>query len=281
MVMSINDETLKDLKNISLNIRKRILLMHAKANASHIGSSFSCIEILVSLYFSILRIYSENPKHILRDRFILSKGHAASVLYATLAFKGLIPMEWLENYHLDGSNLSGHPDRLTTPFIESSTGSLGHGLPIGLGMAYALKLDDNPARVFVLMSDGEIQEGSVWEAANNASRLKLDNLIGIIDANKLQAFERTDNIMLIDSFKAKWESFGWSVKEVDGHNLEILIEVLKGVPFEPEKPSLIIAHTIKGKGIKEFEDKLEWHYRSPKLENIDRYSRELDEKGIC
>lgn len=279
--MIINYEILKNLENISVNIRKKNLLMHAKANASHIGSSFSCIEILVSLYFSILKIFPKNPKHPSRDRFILSKGHAASALYATLAFRGLIPMEWLESYHLDGSNLSGHPDRLLTPFIEASTGSLGHGLSIGIGIAYALKLGSNPARVFVLMSDGEIQEGSVWEAANNASRLKLCNLIGIIDANKLQAFERTDNIMPIDSFKTKWEAFGWSVKEVDGHNIQALMKVLNSVPFESGKPSLIIAHTVKGKGIKEFEDKLEWHYRSPKPDNLERYIGELDEKSFC
>jgi len=278
--MSIDDKILKDLKNICLNVRKKVLLMHTKANASHIGSCFSCIEILVSLYFLILKIFSKNPKHPLRDRFILSKGHAASALYATLALRKLVPMEWLKNYHLNGSNLSGHPDRLKVPFVEISTGSLGHGLPIGLGIAYALKLDDNSARVFVLMSDGEIQEGSVWEAANNASRLKLDNLIGIIDANKLQAFERTDNIMPISSFKSKWESFGWSVKEVDGHDLEDLISVLQGVPFEPERPSLIIAHTLKGKGIKEFEDKLEWHYRSPKPDSLERYLGELYEKSL-
>lgn len=269
------------LEKIANNIREKIIYIHAKSNASHIGSSFSCIEILVALYFNILKIFPEEPKNPNRDRFLLSKGHAASALYTTLAFKGLIPMEWLENFHLDNTNLPGHPDRLLIPFIEISSGSLGHGLPIGVGMGYALKLNKNPARVFVLMSDGETQEGSVWEAANNARRLKLDNLIGIIDANKLQAYERTDNITPIDSLKPKWEAFGWYVKEVNGHSFKELLEVFKNVPFIKDRPSLIIAHTIKGKGIKEFEDKLEWHYRSPKPENVEKYIRELDEKYIC
>ncbi len=269
---------MNDLKKIAKEIRKKVLLMHTNAKVSHIGSSFSCIEILAALYFHVLKIFPEQPDHPMRDRFILSKGHASSALYTTLAFRELIPMIWIEKDFYQGK-LPGHPDRLLTPFIEVSTGSLGHGLPIGVGRAYALKLDNRQARTFVLMSDGEIQEGSVWEAANNASRLKLDNLIGIIDANRLQGFEKTDNIMPIASFRAKWEAFGWSVEEIDGHDLDALIMVLKDIPFKTEKPSLLIAHTIKGKGIEEFEDKLEWHYHSPKLDNLEEYLKELDEES--
>lgn len=274
-------KAISELNKISFEIRKKVLQMHTKAKASHIGSSFSCVEILTTLYFEILKIFPGNPAHPYRDRFILSKGHAASALYATLAFRGLIPRDWLDNYHMDNSNLPGHPDRLLTPYIEASTGSLGHGLPIGVGIAYALKLNkNNSSMVFVLMSDGEIQEGSVWEAANNGSRLCLDNLVGIIDANKLQAYERTDTIMPIYSFKAKFEAFGWAVKEVNGHDIEKLINLFKAIPFSYRKPSLIIAHTIKGKGIKDFEDKLEWHYFSPKPENVNKYLKELDENII-
>ena len=254
--------------------------MHANASASHIGSSYSCIEILVTLYFSILKLFPDNPEHQDRDRCILSKGHGASALYAVLALRGLIPMEWLDSYQMDNGRLAGHPDRLSVPFIEASTGSLGHGLPIGLGKAYALKLNNNSARVFVIMSDGENQEGSVWEAANNASRLQLDNLIAIVDANGLQAFDRTNIIMPLNSLKAKWEAFGWAVHEVKGHDVTDLNEGLARVPFISKKPSLIIAHTIKGKGIQEFEDKLEWHYRSPDLGNLEKYIKELDEKSL-
>lgn len=271
---------MKNLKEICRSIRKTLIRLHAAANASHIGSSFSCIEVLVSLYFAILRIYPEDPKHPLRDRFILSKGHAASALYATLAFRKLLEREVLETYHLDGSPLSGHQDRLFVPFVETSTGSLGHGLAMAVGVAYALKLEGSPARVFVLMSDGEMEEGSVWEAANSARRLRLDNLVGIVDANKLQAFERTDNIMPIASFKGKWEAFGWSAREVDGHSTAALIDVLQGVPFRENKPSCIVAHTVKGKGIREFEGNMAWHYRSPRPEDVARYLRELDEEGV-
>lgn len=271
---------MRDFAAMAREIRRKLLQMHAKANASHIASSFSCVEILIALYFSILRIFPEDPNHLRRDRFILSKGHAASALYATLALRDLIPMTWLDRYHLDGSNLPGHPDRLLTPFCEASTGSLGHGLPMAVGMAYALKLNNNASRTFVLMSDGEIQEGSVWEAANAGSRLHLDNLIAIIDANGWQAYERTDQIMPIHTFKSKWKAFGWSVREVDGHHIRKLINVLERVPFRMEKPSILIAHTTKGKGIEEFENKLEWHYRSPRQEDLETYLKELDEKSL-
>jgi transketolase len=193
----------------------------------------------------------------------------------------LIPKEWLDDYASEGSRFIGHVDRFSVPFVEASTGSLGHGLPIGLGMAYALQLSSNPSRVFVFMSDGEIQEGTVWEAAHIAARLKLHQLTAIIDANRWQSYARTDEIMPISSFKSKWESFGWAVAEVDGHDFAAMEKIFNQLPLHPSKPSIIIAHTTKGKGIKEFEDKLGWHYWSPKPPDVDRYLKELDEKCVC
>jgi len=263
-------------KKIAAEIRKRILRMHAKSRNSHIGSAFSIVEILIMLYFRILKINPKEPKDANRDRFILSKGHAASAWYATLAKRGFFNEEILDKYCIDGGILSGHPDRFSMPGIEASTGSLGHGLPIGVGLAFAGKKDKKNYRVFVLMSDGECEEGSVWEAAISASRLKLDNLIGIIDANKLQAYEKTDNIQPISSLKGKFENFGWSVREVDGHNFEQLEKVFKNSPFKNEKPTMIIAHTIKGKGIPIMENKLEWHYKSPKENQLKSFIKMLE-----
>lgn len=269
-----------NLETITRQIRQKIVQMHAAANSSHIGSCFSCLDIMAVLYFKVLKLFPENPRHPLRDRFILSKGHASSALYACLAWRGLIPKALLDQYAQEASPLIGHVDKSSLPFIEASTGSLGHGLPIGLGMAYALHLDASPARVFVLLSDGEMQEGTIWEAAHIAARAGLSNLTAIIDANKWQSYARTDEIMPIASFKAKWEAFGWAVAEVDGHDLPALERLLAGLPLDTRKPTAIIAHTVKGKGIKDFEDKLGWHYWAPKPDQVQRYLRELDEERI-
>jgi transketolase len=263
-------------KKIATEIRKRILRMHAKSRNSHIGSAFSIVEILIMLYFKILKINPMRPKDPNRDRFILSKGHAVSAWYVTLAKRGFFDEEVLDKYCIDGGILSGHPDRFSMPGIEASTGSLGHGLPIGVGLAFVGKKDRKNYRVFVLMSDGECEEGSVWEAAISASRLKLDNLIGIIDANKLQAYEKTDNIQPISLLKGKFENFGWSVKETDGHNFKNLEQVFTNIPIKKGKPTMIIAHTIKGKGVPAMENKLEWHYRSPKENQLKDFFEMLE-----
>ena len=265
-----------DLRILARDIRKKLLFMHYKAGTSHIGSAFSIVEILIMLYFRILNIDSKEPDDANRDRFILSKGHAVSALYAILAKKGFFDEEILDKYCIDNGILPGHPDRFSVPGIESSTGSLGHGLPIGVGLALAGKKDRKNYKVYVLMSDGECEEGSIWEAAISASRLKLDNLVGIIDANKLQAYEKTDNIQPISSLKEKFEKFGWSVREVDGHNFEQLQEVFKSTPFKKEEPTMIIAHTIKGKGIPTMENKLEWHYKSPKKNQLKDFIKILE-----
>lgn len=268
-----------DLKELSKNIRKKLLFMHCRARNGHIGSAFSIVEILTILYFRILRIDPKRPKNPDRDRFILSKGHACSAWYVVLAKRGYFDENVTDKYCIDGGILPEHPNRFSVPGIEASTGSLGHGLPIGLGIALAGKKDKRKYRVFVLMSDGECEEGSVWEAAISASRLKLDNLIGIIDANELQAYERTNNIQPISSLRYKFEDFGWSVKETNGHNFKELKEALTTVPLKEGKPTMIIAHTVKGKGIPTMEDKLEWHYRPPKESQLKSFIKTLEEVG--
>lgn len=269
-----------ELHNAAIDIRKELLDMHGRSYASHIGSAYSILEILLVLYYRILHIYPDDPKHPERDRFILSKGHSVSALYAVLAHRGLLSKELLDTFHLDNTTLLGHPDRSMVPFIEASTGSLGHGLSIAAGIAAVLKQRKSDSRAFVLMSDGEIQEGSVWEAANLAARMNLDNLIAIVDINRWQAFDRTDFLMKIDTFAEKWNAFGWSVKRLDGHDFDGLTNGLSNVPVTKGKPSVFLMDTVKGKGVSQFEDRLEWHYRSPKSEQIELIKKELDEKYI-
>lgn len=248
-------------------VRKKVLKMIFDSQMSHIGSSLSCVDILTVLYFAALKD---------KDKFILSKGHAASALYAVLAEKGFFPEEILKTYCQNEGKLLGHSTKDCVPGVEVSTGSLGHGLAMGAGMALAKKYDGQNERVFVLMSDGECDEGSVWEAAMFSSHHKLDNLIGIIDYNKIQAMGKTNEVVNLEPLAEKWQAFGWQVKEIDGHNFSEIENVLSEVPFEKEKPSLIIAHTIKGKGISFMENKLEWHYKSPNKEQFDRALKELE-----
>lgn len=262
-------------QQISKEIRKKILKMMFDSQTAHLGSCLSAVDILTVLYFKILKIDPKNPLDENRDRFILSKGHAAAALYATLAQRGFFPEKILNGYCLDGGKLPGHSTRGCVPGVEVSTGSLGHGLSMGTGMAMAAKNDNKDYRIFVLMSDGECEEGSVWEAAMFASRHQLDNLIGIVDYNKLQAFGRTNEIMALEPLKEKWESFGWQVKEVDGHNFAETEKNLSQIPFEKGKPSLLICHTIKGKGISFLEDKLESHYKSLTKEEYEKALKEL------
>ena len=264
-----------DYSQIAKEIRKKVLKMIFDSRTSHLGSSLSAVDILTVLYFKILKIDPKNPLDENRDRFILSKGHAAAALYAALAERGFFPKEILDGYCRDGGKLPGHSTRGCVPGVEVSTGSLGHGLPMGAGMAIAAKNDGKNYRIFILMSDGECEEGSVWEAALFASHHQLDNLIGIIDYNKLQAFGRTNEILNLEPLKKKWEDFGWKVKEVDGHSFSEIEESLSKIPFEKGKPSLLICHTIKGKGVSFTEDKLEWHYKNLTKEEYDMALKEL------
>ncbi|WPK12395.1 transketolase [Lysinibacillus louembei] len=252
-------------------IRELILEMMHYSNSSHIGSCLSIVDILYVLYFKIMNVDSKDVNKINRDKFILSKGHGSAALYATLAEKGFFEKEYLKKYYIDDGVLPGHLDMQAVPGIESSAGSLGHGLSIGLGMALANRMDNNKGHIYVLLGDGECNEGSVWEAIMLASTLTVTNLTAIIDYNKLQSLGRTNEIIDQKNIAKRWEAFGWDVCEVDGHNLDELESVFKA---KVNGPKVVIAHTVKGKGISFMENKLEWHYKSP---NSQQYSSALEE----
>ena len=266
----------KSMLRISKDIRKNIIKMVTVSKSSHVGSALSIVDILVILYFKILNIDPLSPEKEDRDRFILSKGHASTALYAILSKRGFFHKDLLDKYYIDGGVLPGHLDSSVTPGVEVSTGSLGHGLSIGTGMAIAAKHDNKNYKSYVLMSDGECDEGSVWEAAMLAAHLKLDNLVAIIDYNKIQSFGRTEEVVNLEPLYDKWVSFGWGVKEIDGHNYQELLNAFESLPIERGKPSMIIAHTIKGKGVSFMEDKLEWHYKSPTQEQYEIAMKEID-----
>lgn len=267
-----------DYQKITKEIRKEILKMKFTSQSPHIGSALSCVDILTVLYFKIMNIYPKKPQAENRDRFILSKGHAASALYATLSQAGFFSKKILNTYCKDGSKLAGHATKDCIPGIEASTGSLGHGLSIGAGMALAGKRDNKKYRVFVLISDGECDEGSTWEGILFANHHRLDNLVVVIDYNKLQATGRTNEVLNLEPFKQKWEAFGWGVREINGHNFDEIEKALCGVPFKKNRPSVIISHTIKGKGVSFMENKLEWHYKSPNKQEYNSAIKELNEK---
>lgn len=263
-------------EKITKEIRKKILKMHFLSQESHVGSALSCADILAVLYFKTLSVNPKKPEAENRDRFILSKSHAVSALYATLASKGFFPDNFLETYCRNKSKLPGHATRGTVPGIEVSTGSLGHGLSMGAGIALAGKKDSKKHRVFVLISDGECDEGSTWEAALFCGHHKLDNLTVIIDYNRLQALGRTNEVLNLEPLADKWAAFGWAVKEIEGHNHLQLKEIFDALPFVKDKPSVIISRTVKGKGISFMEDKLEWHYKSPNKNEYDTALKELN-----
>jgi len=261
--------------NIAKEIRKEILGMLYRTKSPHLGSSFSIVEILVALYFRYLAISPAECKSADRDRFILSKGHGCPTLYAVLLHRGFLNRDVLNGFAINEGVLEHHPTRNISYGIEVSTGSLGHGLSIGAGMAIAAKFDKARYRTVVLMSDGELNEGSVWEAAMLAGHHGLDNLIAIVDYNKIQATGKTEEIVALEPLGDKWRSFGWEVQEIDGHDFEQIINALESVPFKTDKPSVIIAHTAKGKGISFMENELLWHYRSPDAGEYKRALKEL------
>lgn len=251
----------KELEKLAKKNRRTILDISFLANVGHIGSSLSVSDILTVLYFSTMKIKPKKPKFINRDRLILSKGHAASALYTVLAERGYFSKDFLRTFCQNGSLLAEHPET-HTPGVDATTGSLGHGLSLGVGMALGGNSTPLNFRTFVILSDGECDEGSTWEAVLSAGQFKLDNLIAIVDYNKYQAFGRVKEVMDLEPFKDKWQSFGWSVKEIDGHNIHEINKTLSSLPFEKNKPSVIISHSVIGKGVSFLEDKLEAHYKS-------------------
>lgn len=264
-----------ELQTLARKIRINALRMINTAKSSHLGSSFSMAELMAVLYKKILNVTPQTANDPDRDRFVLSKGHAAAGYYAVLAECGFIPMDWLESFYLNGCRLAGHAT-CGVPGIEVSSGALGHGLPMAAGMALAGKRDDKSYRVFALLSDGECNEGSTWEAAMFAAHHGLDNLVAVVDYNKIQAMGHTRDIVDLEPFYDKWKAFGWSVREIDGHDVCEIEDSLKGVPMAPGKPSCFIAHTVKGKGVSFMEDDVLWHYRNPQGEE---YEKALEELG--
>ena len=266
---------LASCRRLGLRIRHHVLRMTHRAQSAHVGTSLSMADLLAVLYGCVLKVDPTQPDWPERDRFILSKGHGCAGLYAVLAELGFFPLTWLDDFCRDGSRLAGHITHHGVPGVEVSTGSLGHGLPMGCGLALASKRDGQPYRVYTLLSDGECDEGSNWEAALFAAHHALDNLIAIVDYNKIQSLGTVQEVLKLEPLAAKWEAFGWGVREIDGHDFEQILRALTSIPFAPGRPTCIIAHTVKGKGVSFMENKLLWHYRSTDKDELRNALAEL------
>ncbi len=258
------------------NVRRHGLEMTRISKGSHIGPILSVADIIAVLYANILNIDPANPHKLDRDRVVLSKGHAGAAIYAALAERGFFDIKELLTHYADGSLLSGHVSHKGIPGVEFSTGSLGHGLPVGAGMAMALKKNRTNGRVFVILGDGECDEGSVWEAALIANHYRLDNLVAIVDYNKMQSLDFCDNTIELSPFDDKWRAFGWQVVEVDGHDHGQLRDSLQLTANSRQRPTVVIAHTVKGKGISFMENNILWHYRTPQGDEYNAAVAELD-----
>lgn len=274
-MMSVNDISMNQLEVIAAKIRREVVRMSHDSRTPHLGSSLSVVDILTAVYWTCLSIDPLNPDAEERDKFILSKGHAVSALYVTLAFRGFFPEETLSTFAENGTILGEHPLAGRVPGLEAATGSLGHGLSMGAGIALADKIKNRNSKTIVVMSDGECNEGSVWEAAMFAPAHELENLMLIIDYNKWQATGRSNEIMSLDPLPEKWSAFGWTVREIDGHDMSALAVNLSSFPDGSGKPLAIIAHTVKGKGISFMEDDNNWHYRIPSDEEAEEAFKEL------
>lgn len=264
-----------ELMNIAKEVRLKILHMLTKAGSGHTGGSLSAVDAAVAIYFSKMNFNPKKPFWKDRDRFILSKGHAAPLLYAIMAEAGYFPADVLDNLRKIESPLQGHPCCTSLPGIEVSTGSLGQGLSVANGMALGLRLDNSPARVYCIMGDGEIQEGQIWEAAMTAAHYKIDNLCAVVDNNGLQIDGPVQKVMGIAPLHDKWAAFGWHVIDVDGHSMEKILAALDKAEQTKGKPSVIIANTTKGKGVSFFEDKVEYHGITPTPEEYERAVKEI------
>ena len=263
-----------DSMQLAAQIRAKAVKMSHAAGAAHLASALSCTDIVSVLFHSVLKLDPHSPKWEDRDRFILSKGHAATVLYAALAYKGFLTESDLETYGHQGSLLEEHPSP-KLPGVEAATGSLGHGLPCGCGMALAGRIKGHQYRTFVVMSDGECNEGSVWEASMFAAANKLGSLCAFVDFNKWQATGRSREVLALDPLAEKFKSFGWDVHEVDGHDHQQILNAVNGASVHQDRPTMVVAHTVKGKGISFMEDDNNWHYRVPTSEEVQLAKAEL------
>jgi len=268
---------LSALKVKSRNIRKEIVSMVYRANSGHLGGSLGATDIVVALYYYLMNHDAGNPRWAQRDRFILSKGHCTPVIYAVLADCNYFPTEDLKTFRRPGSHLQGHPFQPKTPGIEASTGTLGLGISTGVGMALAAKLRKEDHFYYILCGDGEIQEGQVWEAAMFANKYKLDNVIAFVDRNYLQTDGNSEAVMPLNPLKPKWESFGWQTLEIDGNDFEQIISAVNEAKKTKGKPSVIIARTVKGKGVSFMENEASWHGTPPQKEEYERAIKELND----
>ncbi|MCW5978167.1 MAG: transketolase [Bryobacteraceae bacterium] len=268
-------KSLEELQALTKTIRRRIVEMTGAAKSGHPGGSLSAVEIVATLFFDVMNHDPQNPHWEDRDRFILSKGHGCPVLYAVMAECGYTPVEQLNTLRKLGSIYQGHPDRRFIPALEASTGSLGQGLSIGLGMALAARLDGKPWRTYVVLGDGEIQEGQIWEAAMFASFHKVDNLVAIVDYNRIQLDGFVKDIMELEPLADKWRSFGWHVVELDGHSIPALREAFAVPAAVKGKPTVVIAHTVKGKGVSFMENNPKWHGVAPSPQEVELALKEL------
>jgi transketolase len=283
ILVVFQERLIKNLEKKANIIRRYIIEMISNAEGGHIGGALSIADIMAVLYFHILKIDPENPEWEDRDRVVLSKGHASAAWYAALAERGYFPKEELLTFDHINSRLQGHPDMNKTPGVDMSSGSLGQGISVALGMALAARYLKKTYRTFVILGDGETQEGQVWEAAMAAVHYKIDNLIAILDYNKLQLYGETNTIMNIEPIIEKWRVFGWNTIEINGHRINEIVQALEeAVKFEG-KPTIVVAHTIKGKGVSFMENKVEWHSLAPTKEQAKQALKELgysNEKGF-
>ena len=268
---------IRRLEALAKRIRLRDLDMIYEAGAGHLGSEFSCADILVALYFQVLNYDSTNPRWSQRDRFVLSKGHAAGILYVTLAEAGFLDKDELRTFLKPNSRLNGHPNAAKVPGVETNTGPLGHGLPVAVGMAKAAQLQGAAWRTYVVTGDGELQEGSNWEAAMAAAHFGLSNLTLVIDRNRLQQGARTADTNDLEPLADKWRAFGWHVAEVKGHDFDSLLAGFAGAAAETSKPTCLIAHTNKAQGISFAQDQVAWHHKVPNREQYEQARAELNE----
>ncbi len=269
------DQLIEKLNEIALGIRRDLLKMTTKAGSGHPGGSMSSADIIAALYFHHLRYDPKNPKWEDRDRFVLSKGHCCPALYAAMAKAGYFPRETLWTLRKLGSILQGHPDMVRTPGLDASTGNLGLGLSMGIGIALAGRLDRRDYRVYVLLGDGECDEGQVWEAAMAAAHYKIDSLLAIVDLNRIQLDGFTKDIMDLEPIAEKWKAFGWHVLEVDGNDMKEILDGLDMAEQFKQKPTVIIAHTVKGKGVSFMENQVKYHGRALTEEEVKRALEEL------